>query len=54
MLSCANILLALLCFGIPNDLLRLLLEVILNLLIAVTAQLYHIVKQYILEQNDLV
>ena len=51
--SCTNISLALLYFGMPNNLRRLLLYAILNFLIAVTAPLYHIVEQYILEQKDL-
>ena len=46
-LSCTNISLALLYFGIPNNLRRLLLKAILNFLIAVTVPLYHIVEQYI-------
>ena len=41
--SCTNISLALLYFGMPNNLRRLLLYAILNLLIAVTVPLYHIV-----------
>ena len=52
-LSCTNISLALLYFGMPNNLRRLLLYAILNFLIAVTVPLYHIVEQYILEQKDL-
>ena len=51
--SCTNISLALLYFGMPNNLRRLLLYAILNFLIAVTVPLYHIVEQYILEQKDL-
>ena len=52
-LNCTNISLALLYFGMPNNLRRLLLYVIINFLIAVTVPLYHIVEQYILEQKDL-
>ena len=44
-LNCTNISLALLYFGMPNNLRRLLLYVILNFLIAVTVPLYHIVEQ---------
>ena len=51
--SCTNISLALLYFGMPNNLRRLLLYAILNVLTAVTVSLYHIVEQYILEQKDL-
>ena len=52
--SCTNISLALLYFGMPNNLrMLLLLYAILNFLIAVTVPLYHIVEQYILEQKDL-
>ena len=53
-LCCTNIPLALLYFGIPNNLRRLLLyHANLKFLIAVTVPLYHIVEQYILEQKDL-
>ena len=52
-LSFTNISLALLYFGIPNNLRRLLLLAILNFLMAVTVPLYNIVEQYILEQKDL-
>ena len=51
--SCTNFSLALLYFGMPNNLRRLLLYAILNFLTAVTVSLYHIVEQYILEQKDL-
>ena len=51
--SCTNIALALLYFGMTNNLRRLLLYAILNFLIAVIVLLYHIVEQYILEQRDL-
>ena len=52
-LSCTNISLALLYFGMPNNLRRLLLYAILNFLIGVTFPLYHMVEQYILERKDL-
>ena len=42
--SCTNISLALLYFGMPNNLRRLLLYAILNFLITVTVPLYHIVE----------
>ena len=50
---CTNISLALLYFGMPNNLRRLLLYAILTFFVAVTDPLYHIVEQYILEQKDL-
>ena len=43
--SCTNISLALLYFGIPNNLRRLILYAILNFLIAVSVPSYHIVEQ---------
>ena len=51
--SCTNISVALLYFGMPNNLRMLLLYAILNFLIAATVPLYHIVEQYILDPNDL-
>ena len=47
-LSCTNISLAvaLLYFGMPNNLRRLILYAILNFLAAVTVPLYHIVEQH--------
>ena len=45
-LSCTNISLALLYFGMPNNLQRLILYAILNFLAAVTVPLYHIVEQH--------
>ena len=51
-LSCTNISLALLYFGMPNNLRRLLLYAILNVLIAVTVPLYHIVEEYMLERFE--
>ena len=47
-LSCTNISLALLYFGMPKNLRRLLLYAILDFLIALTVPLYHIVEQYII------
>ena len=43
-LSCTNISLALLYFGMPNNLRRLILYAILNFLAAVTVLLHHIVE----------
>ena len=45
-LSCTNISLALLYFGMPNLLRRLILYAVLNFLAAVTVPLYHIVEQH--------
>ena len=53
MLSCTNILLALLYFGMPNDLQFVLLYSNFNFLVAVKAPLYHIVEERTLQQKDL-
>ena len=45
-LSCTNISPALLYFGMPNNLRRLILYAILNFLAAVIVPLYHIVEQH--------
>ena len=47
-LSCTNISLALLYFGMPKNLRRLLLYANLDFLIALTVPLYRIVEQYII------
>ena len=44
--SCTNMSLALLYFGMPNNLQRLILYAILNFLAAVTVPLYHIIEQH--------
>ena len=52
-LSCTNMSIALLYFGMPNNLQRLLLYAILHFRIAITVPLYHKEEQYIVEHTDL-